>query len=125
MRKCINENGLEYRLEGDVYLPDLTLPQVHRPIGKWGRMHRDYLKKHRPVRYETLVLSGKMWSYLADLNEQAETRFALVMDHMLHFQQVDEELKGKDQLAWVSARNWIKCCAEEIVLHELIWEDAR
>lgn len=117
--------NLEYIRVGDYYIPNLTLSEERRPIGRWGRMHRDYLKEHRPVRYETLVLSGKLWSYLAELNEQAEARFALVIDQMLHSQQVDEELKVKDQLAWVSVRNWIKCCAEEIVLHELIWEDAR
>ena len=119
-------NHLTYSQCGDYFLPDLVLKETDcKSIGKWGRMHRDYLKEHRPVRYETLVLSGKLWSYLAELNEQAEARFALVMDQMLHFQQVDEELKGKDQLAWVSVRNWIKCCAEEIVVHELIWEDVR
>ena len=125
MRKSINENGLEYRLEGDVYLPDLTLPQVHHPIGKWGRLHRDYLKEHRPVRYETLVLSGKPWSCLAELNEQAEKRLTLIVEQMKTSEGVTEELKASDPMAWVGAMNSIRNRAEEIVLHELIWEDAR
>lgn len=125
MRKCINENGLEYRLQGDVYLPDLTLPQVQHPIGKWGRMHRDYLKEHRPVRYETLVLSGKLWSYLAELNEQAEKWLTLTVEQMKASEGVTEELKASDPMAWVGAMNSIRNRAEEIVLHELIWEDVK
>ena len=123
MRKCINENGLQYRLEGDVYLPDLTLPQVQHPIGKWGRMHRDYLKEHRPVRYETLVLSGKLWSYLAKLNEQAEKRLTLIVEQMKASEGVTEELKASDPMAWVGAMNNIRNRAEEIVLHELIYRE--
>ena len=125
MRKSINENGLEYRLQGDVYLPDLTLPQVHHPIGKWGRLHRDYLKEHRPARYETLVLRGKLWSYLAELNEQAEKWLTLIVEQMKASEGVTEELKASDPMAWVGAMNSIRNRAEEIVLHELIWEDAR
>ena len=114
---------LNYIYCGNYYIPDIRLPKESRPIGKWGRLHRDYLKEHHPVRYQALILSGKLWSYLADLNEQAEARFALVMNQMLHSQRVDEELKVKDQLAWIAAKNSIKCCAEEIVLRELIYEE--
>ena len=121
MRKCINENGLEYRLQGGVYLPDLSLPQVRRPIGKWGRLHRDYLKEHRPVRYETLVLSGKMWSYLAELNEQAEERLTLIVEEMKEAEGVTEDLKASDPMAWVVAMNSIRNRAEEIVLREMIY----
>ena len=114
---------LNYIYCGNYYIPDIRLHEENRPIGKWGRLHQDYLKEHHPVRYQVLVLSGKLWTYLSDLNEQAEVRFALIMDQMSHFQGVNEELKGKDQLAWVAAKNSIKCCAEEIVLRELIYEE--
>ena len=121
MRKSINENGLEYRLEGDVYLPDLTLPQVRRPIGKWGRLHREYLKKERPVLFNSLVLSGRLWTYLADLNEQAQERLFLIVEQVKAAEGVTEDLKVSDPMAWVVAMNSIRNRAEEIVLHELIY----
>ena len=65
-------NGLHYTLVGDYYLPDLKLPEENRPIGRYGRLHRKYLKEEHPARYSSLILTGKLWTYLADLNEQAE-----------------------------------------------------
>ena len=114
---------LNYICCDNYYIPDIRLTEKNRPIGKWGRLHRDYLKEHHHVRYQALILSGKLWTYLADLNEQAEARFALIIDQMLHFQQIGEELKDKNQLAWIVAKNSIKCCVEEIVLRELIYEE--
>ena len=62
-------NGLWYTLCGDYYIPELATPEENRTIGKWGRMHRDYIKKHRPILFNDLVLSGQLWTYRADLNE--------------------------------------------------------
>ena len=70
MKELIFENGIQYSLHGDYYLPALKLEQESRPIGRWGRMHRDYLKEHRPVLFNQLVLSGNLSTYLADINEQ-------------------------------------------------------
>ena len=84
MKKHIYDenNGLWYELIGDYYIPVLTLPsEEQRPIGKWGRMHRDYLKEHRPILYNDLILSGQFWTYLADLNEQAQERLSLIIEH--------------------------------------------
>ena len=67
-------NGLDYVLVGDYYVPDLKLPEEHRPIGMWGRMHRTYLEQYRPARFSALCLSGKLHTYLADLNEQVSSR---------------------------------------------------
>ena len=71
-----------YTLVGDYYIPNIALPEENRPIGKWGRMHRDYLEKHHPILFNDLVLSGQLWTYLADLNEQAQKRLSLIVEQM-------------------------------------------
>ena len=68
--KKIHQNGISYTLVGDYYIPDLKLPEESRPIGRWGRMHKAFLQEHRPGQYNVLLLSGKLWTYLADLTEQ-------------------------------------------------------
>ena len=124
MKKHIYDenNGLWYELIGDYYIPVLTLSsEEQRPIGKWGRMHRDYLKEHRPILYNDLILSGQFWTYLADLNEQAQERLSLIIEQMKATEDVTEEMKAADQMAWVSAMNSIRNRAEEIILRELIY----
>ena len=119
-------NGLWYELIGDYYIPVLTLSsEEQRPIGKWGRMHRDYLKEHRPILFNDLILSGQFWTYLADLNEQAQERLLLIIEQMKASEGMTEKLKATDQMAWVAAMNSIRNRAEEIILRELIYgEDA-
>ena len=128
MKKHIYDenNGLWYERIGDYYIPVLTLSsEEQRPIGKWGRMHRDYLREHRPILFNDLVLSGQLWTYLADLNEQVQERLSLIVEHMKASEGVTEELKAADQMAWVGAMNSIRSRAEEIILHEMIYgEDA-
>lgn len=128
MKKHIYDesNGLWYERIGDYYIPVLTLSsEEQRPIGKWGRMHRDYLKEYRPILYNDLILSGQLWTYLTDLNEQAQERLSLIVEQMKASEGVTEELKAADQMAWVEAMNSIRNRAEEIILHELIYgEDA-
>lgn len=75
---------LNYIRCGDYYIPDIRLPEEDRPIGRWGRMHREYLKEHRPIRFNDLVLSGQLWTYLADLNEQAQERLSLILSRCKH-----------------------------------------
>ena len=126
MKKHIYDknNGLWYERIGDYYIPVLTLSsEEQRPIGKWGRMHRDYLKEHRPIRFNDLVLSGQLWTYLADLNEQALERLSLIIEQMKASEGVTEELKADDQMAWVGAMNSIRNRAEEIILREMIYEE--
>ena len=126
MKKHIYDesNGLWYELIGDYYIPVLTLSsEEQRPIGKWGRMHRDYLKEHRPILFNDLILSGRLWTYLADLNEQAKERLSLIIEQMKASEDVTEELKATDQMAWVGAMNSIRNRAEEIILRELIYEE--
>ena len=128
MKKHIYDesNGLWYELIGDYYIPVLTLSsEEQRPIGKWGRMHRDYLKEYRPLCYNDLILSGQLWTYLVVLNEQAENRLEVTIDQMKASEGVTEELKAADQMAWVGAMNSMRNRAEEIILREMIYgEDA-
>lgn len=125
MENKMNINDMNYVLAGDYYIPDLKLPNEERTIGKYGRMHRDYLKEHHPVRFNHLVLEGQLWTYLADLNEQAQSRLQLIIRQMQEAESVTDELKENDQMAWIKAMNSIHNRAEEIVLRELIYgEDA-
>ena len=128
MKKHIYDenNGLWYELIGDYYIPVLTLSsEEQRPIGKWGRMHRDYLKEHRPILFNDLILSGQFWTYLADLNEQVQERLSVIVEQMKEAEGVTEDLKAADQMAWVGAMNSIRNRAEEIILREMICgEDA-
>ena len=123
--EVIRENKLGYLKVGDYFIPDLKLPQENRSIGKYGRMHRDYLQEHNPLRFDDLVLEGKLWTYLADLNEQAQDRLQLIIRQMQEAESVNDELKENNQMAWVQAMNSIHNRAEELVLHELVYgEDA-
>ena len=113
--------NMQYIRVGDYYIPDLELPRESRSIGKWGRMHRDYLREHKPIQYNCLLLSGKLWTYLADLNEQAQDRLERMIDQMKMAEGVTENLKATDQMTWVGAMNNIRARAEEIVREELIY----
>ena len=125
MADRIISNGIEYSLVGDYYIPNITPPEENRPIGRWGRMHRDYLEQHHPIRFNDLVLSGQLWTYLADLNEQAQERLSLIIEQMKASEEVTEELKATNQLGWTGAMNSIRNRAEEIILREMIYgEDA-
>ena len=112
---------LNYIRCGDYYIPDIRLPEENRPIGRWGRMHREYLREHNPIRFNDLCLTGELWTYLADLNEQAQIRLELIIEQMKAAEGVTEDLKATDQMAWVGAMNSIRSRAEEIVLTELIY----
>ena len=123
--EVIRENRFGYLQTGDYFIPDLKLPQENRSIGKYGRMHRDYLQEHNPIRFDDLVLEGKLWTYLADLNEQAQNRLQLIIRWMQEAESVNDELKENNQMVWEQAMNSIHNRAEEIVLHELVYgEDA-
>lgn len=121
LKERITENGIDYILVGDYYIPDLKLPEENRPIGRYGRLHREYLKQEHPARYSSLILTGKLWTYLADLNEQAEERLDLIMEQMKAAEGVTEELKAQNQLEWVGRMNNIRNRAGEIINSELIY----
>ena len=117
-----NSNGLWYERHGDYYLPCLVIPEeeIHT-IGIWGKKHQQYLRDHRSMVYTDLVLSGKLHSYLADIDTQARNKLDLLVMQLAEKEGINEHLKEQDQLAWVKAMNNIRNRAEEIVLNELIY----
>ena len=118
-----SNNGLDYTLVNDHYLPNLTAaaPAEQDPTGRWGRLHKRYLKEHHPIRYNQLLLSGKLGSYLAKLDKQSEEQLALTVRQMQEAEGVTEALKAADQLEWVRRMNSIRNRAEEIIKIELIF----
>ena len=120
-----NRNGLDYVLTDNYYLPALRLPEDRRPIGRWVRLHREYLKTYRPLLYNELLLSGRLpgrlQTILADLNEQAAERCRLIVQQMAQAEGITEELKATDPVSWVQAMNSIRSRAEEIIQAEMIY----
>ena len=113
--------NVQYIRSGDYFIPDLKLPEEPRPIGKWGRMHREYLKQHHPIRFNNLVLSDNLWAYLADLNEQAQQRMDTLIAQLKSAEGITEGLKAADPLGWTQRMNNITARAEEIIREELIY----
>ncbi len=114
-------NGLWYERQGDYYIPCLTLPaEEEQPIGLWGQRHLRYIKEYRKALYTNLLLRGKLNSYLADINQQAEAMRSRLVEQMAQRQGVTEQLKASDQMAWVGRMNNIQASAMEIVNAELI-----
>lgn len=115
-------NGLWYELQGEYYLPCLTLPpEEEKPIGMWGQWHKRYLKEHRKATYTTLLTSGKLNTYLADINEQAENMFLRLAKQMAEREGVTEQLKADNQMEWVGQINNIRNRATEIINNDLIY----
>lgn len=97
-----NSNGLWCELHDDYYLPCLVIPEeeIHT-IGVWGRKHQQYLKEYRPILYSDLILSGRLYSYLADIDTQARNKLNLIVKQLAKKEGINEHLKERDQLAWV------------------------
>ena len=125
LKKHIHDsaNGLDYTLVNDHYLPNLTVaaPAEHPP-GRWGRLHKMYLKEQHPIRYNQLLLSGELGGYLAKLDKQTEEQLALTIRQMQEAEGVTEALKAADQLEWVRRMNNIRNRAEEIVYNEIVYK---
>ena len=121
MKEKITKNGIKYVLVRDYYIPDLKLPEEERSIGKYGRMHREYLKENKPVLFNDLVLSCQFWTYLADMNEQALNRLQAIISQMQKAESVTEKMKEDNQWEWIQRMGSIHNRAEEIVFNELIY----
>lgn len=121
--KIYNEQtGISYTLQGDYYLPDLTLPpEEEKRIGVWGQRHARYLKKHHKVWYINLLTSGKLNSYLANIDEQAEELFFRLVKQLAEKENVTEELKAENTMRWVQKMNNIRNNVMEIVNTQLIY----
>ena len=124
MEKCIYDknNGLWYELQGDYYIPCLTLPtEEEKPIGLWGQRHLSYLKEYRRGTYITLLTSGGLNAYLAEIDKQAQERFERLIEDMKQAQGITEQQKAENQLEWVQRLNNARTCAMEIIYKELIY----
>ena len=117
-----DKNGLWYELQGDYYIPCLILPaEKEQPIGLWGQRHLRYLKEHRRNTYTTLLTSGRLNTYLADIDKQAQERMERLTEQMKRAQGITEQLKAENALEWVQRMNNIRACAREIVEREIIF----
>lgn len=116
-------NGLWYKLQGDYYIPCLILPaeKENKPIGLWGQRHKRYLQEHKRAFYSTLLTSGKLNTYLADVDKQAEECFERLVKQMKQSQGITEQLKSENALEWVQRMNNIRACAKEIVEKKIIF----
>ena len=121
LKQRIHENGIDYVLVGDYYIPAIKPPEEERSIGKWGRMHRAYLEDTNPLLLNHLILTGRIFTYLADLNEQAQDRYRRIVRQMMEAEGVTEDMKRRSQMEWVRAINSIANRAEEIVKAEMIY----
>ena len=117
------ENNLTYTKSGDYLIPNLTLGEAQeaKPLGKYGRMRREYLKEHRPVLWNTLLLSGKLYPHLREIDETANSRLEQMMPELAESADVTEALKAADPMKWVGLMNSLKAQAEEIILAELVF----
>lgn len=115
------QNGLDYILQGDYYIPMIGSPSAARSTGKWGQMHKQYLENYKPVLYNQLVLTGKLGTYLANINDQAQERLEVIIRQMMRNENVTEQLKATDQMQWIGRMNSIRQRAEEIVMADMIY----
>ena len=105
MHQKANYSEIPYIRSGDYYIPNLKLPEETRPIGKWGRMHREYLKEHHPIQYTNPVPSCQLWTYLADLNEHAQEWLEKIIQQIKDAEGISETLKAADPMSWVQSQN--------------------
>ena len=123
MKKHIYDesNGLSYTLHGDYYLPDLAVNEEESTYGKYGMLRKQFLKEHRPARYQYLVMTGELTGHLNQVDQDAREQVEILVKQMAEKQSVMEQLKMQDQMKWVGLMNNINICAEEIVLKEIIY----
>ena len=123
MKKHIYDesNGLSYTLHGDYYLPDLAVNEEESTYGKYGMLRKQFLKEHRPARYQYLVMTGELTGHLNQVDQDAREQVEILVKQMAEKQGVTEQMKMQDQMKWVGLMNSIKACAEEIVLKERVY----
>ena len=120
-KSTFEQMGGTYCQEGDYSPPNLTVPE-RVPIGIWGQRRRQYLRKHRKALYDALLLSGKLDSRLADIDQQAEDMFCQLVEQMVAQEGVTEQFKADDQMRWAGRMNSCKAHVEEIIFAELIYQ---
>ena len=123
MKKHIYDesNGLSPTLHGDYYLPDLAVNEEESTYGKYGMLRKQFLKEHRPARYQYLVMTGELTGHLNQVDQDARGQVEILVKQMAEKQRVTEQLKMQDQMKWVGLMNNINICAEEIVLQGIVY----
>ena len=123
MKKHIYDesNGLSYTLHGDYYLPDLAVKEEEPTYGKYGMLRKQFLKEHRPARYQYLLMTGELTAHLNQVDQEARELVEILMKQMAEKQGVTEQVKMQNQMKWACLMNNLKDCAEEIVLKEIIY----
>ena len=119
-KSLLEQMGGTYRQEGDYFLPNLAVPE-NAPAGIWGQRRRQYLREHRKALYNALLLSGKLDSHLADINQQADDMFSQLVEQIAEQESITEQLKADSQMEWVGRMNNIRSAVEEIVTTEIIF----
>ena len=123
MEKYITQNGIKYELKGEQYYPILEITeQIEHRIGKYGLLHRDYLKQHKRGTYTTLLTEGRLNAHLHEIDVQANEMVEAIVANLARERGIDEELKASNALKWVAEMNNLKASAEEIVLQEVIYQ---
>lgn len=113
------QNGIKYTLKGDYYIPDLSLKTYHR-LGKWGQIYKNHLKENRPIQYEVLLVTGKLWDELEAFDKRAQMQIQQTIEHLKKQEGIDEQLKANDPMRWAGMMNNIQNCADEIVREEMM-----
>lgn len=123
MKKHIYDesNGLSYTLHGDYYLPDLAVNEEEPTYGKYGMLRKQFLKEHRPARYQYLLMTGELMAHLNRVDQEVREQVETLVEQMEERQGVTENLKIQDQMKWIGLMNNIKACAEEIVLKDMVY----
>ena len=121
MKSLYEELGGTYRQVGDYFIPNIELPERNYEIGKYGRMRHRYLKAHRKIQYTTMILDGTLYDHLEEIDRICNERMETMVATMKKQQGITEELKARDQLAWVGAMSNIRNAAEEVILRELVY----
>ena len=121
LKERIHENGIDYVLCGDYYIPEIQIPSQDRPIGHYGRLRKAYLQEFKPVLYQGYMAQGKLFEHLADVNAQAQERMKVMMEQIIQKWGVDERLKAENEIGWVQIMNQARHCADEVIKQELIY----
>ena len=121
LKERIHENGIDYVLCGDYYIPEIQIPRQEQPIGHYGRLRKAYLQEFKPVLYQGYIVQGKLFEHLAEVNTQAQERMDVMMEQMIREWGVDEALKAENEMGWVQIMNQARHCADEVIKRELIY----
>ncbi len=121
-KSSFEQNGGTYRMVGDYKIPNITLPaEASKPLGVWGLKRKDYLMNHKRVQFNIMLMTGTLWTHLAEIDEQASALFSRLVEQMKVNEGIAEQLKEQDQMEWVTRMNNIETRAREIINHELIF----